>query len=130
MIDASTEVGTALAQHVIAHALESEHVRITVPEKCEDKIYGATWSIDEIETTADGAVVVHAATDVTFTGDRTHRATRINPPEYETCHGSLLLSATADWSDSPLIGDCRAEIEYVGDRPSSAQPVADRHSEI
>lgn len=130
MIDANTNAGMALAQHVIAHTLESDHVYINVPEKCEDKIYGATWSIDDVETTADGAVVVHAATDVTFTGDRTHRATRINPPEYETCHGSLLLWAKADWSDSPLIGDCRAEIEYMGDRPRSAQPVADRHNEL
>jgi len=121
MIDTTTEAGHAIAQHVIKHVLESsgDNILLAIPDACADEIdiHGGTWNVDTAEATDDGRVVVHATKDVRFTGSRIRRATRTNPPEYRTCRGTLMLYAAVDWTDDALCGDCRAEIEYLGDRP-------------
>jgi hypothetical protein len=104
----------SVARHIIAHCLEGD-----VDDHTPDDVDWSyrEWTVQTITTEDDGTIEVHATQDDTQ-AEKVASATRHQPAEYEYHSGTIHLIARANWSDDPLAGECHANIDFEGGRPS------------
>ena len=110
----------AIAQHVIAHVVESnfEIHGSGIPEGVDIDWYD--WDIQYMSG-SDTAVMVHAEQDFTQSGAKVSGGFH-HPPEYEQHEGTIHADFRVDWGDDPLGGDCELYIEVEGGAPSPPDP--------
>lgn len=110
----------AIAQHIIAHTVESD-AEIEgggIPEGVEIDWYD--WTVKYIEG-YDTTTVVRAEQDFVQSGAKVSGGFH-HPPEYEQHEGTIRADFAADWSDDALMGDCHIHLEVEGGAPSPPDP--------
>lgn len=104
-----------LVQHAKALALETGEVDALVPDDCDD------WSIQDMDVhnvgvSEDGVVHVHG-TSVGTVSERTAKATRWQPAEYENHEIPVEISIELDMTGHSGLGTAYVHAEAAGSDP-------------
>lgn len=119
----------ALAQHILAHALEDPDTYHDHMSEGIDWEYGE-WTPTRLET--DGSTLEVEAIQETTEAEKVRNA-RYNPPgkahpaEYKHHDVELIATARVDWSEHHIAGETSLNIDQRGGAPQAPDPEPEWH---